>query len=44
MASIGEETYEKEGTCTLTEEYTWIVDPIDVRALSSSDVIRQADR
>ncbi|KAK1924161.1 putative inositol-1-monophosphatase [Papiliotrema laurentii] len=26
---IGEETYEKEGTCTLTEEYTWIVDPID---------------
>lgn len=30
MESIGEETYEVEGTCVLTDEYTWIVDPIDV--------------
>jgi fructose-1,6-bisphosphatase/inositol monophosphatase family enzyme len=28
--SIGEETVEVEGMALLTEEYTWIVDPIDV--------------
>lgn len=27
--SIGEETYAAEGKMELTEEFTWIVDPID---------------
>jgi hypothetical protein len=34
MYSIGEETYAAEGKMELTDEYTWIVDPIDVRPLS----------
>jgi fructose-1,6-bisphosphatase/inositol monophosphatase family enzyme len=28
--SIGEETVEAEGMAVLTDDYTWIVDPIDV--------------
>lgn len=27
--SIGEETYAETGKMELTDEYTWIVDPID---------------
>jgi len=30
--SIGEESVEVEGMGVLTDEYTWIVDPIDVRS------------
>lgn len=33
MNSIGEETYAAEGKMELTDEYTWIVDPIDVSPL-----------
>lgn len=29
VVSIGEETYAAEGMMELTDEFTWIVDPID---------------
>jgi hypothetical protein len=31
--SLGEETYAEDGKMELTDEYTWIVDPIDGRPL-----------